>query len=37
MAVENNWVLYFEHDPFNEACTVHHTEKGIRLKEQVRL
>jgi glyoxylase-like metal-dependent hydrolase (beta-lactamase superfamily II) len=37
MAVENNWVLYFEHDPFNEACTVQHTEKGIRLKEQVRL
>ncbi len=37
MAVENNWVLYFEHDPFNEACTVQQTEKGIRLKEQVRL
>jgi glyoxylase-like metal-dependent hydrolase (beta-lactamase superfamily II) len=37
MAVENNWVLYFEHDPFNEACTVQQTEKGIRLKEQVRI
>lgn len=35
MAVENNWVLYFEHDPFNEACTVQQTEKGIRLKEQI--
>jgi glyoxylase-like metal-dependent hydrolase (beta-lactamase superfamily II) len=35
MAVENNWVLYFEHDPFNEACTVQQTEKGMRLKEQI--
>jgi glyoxylase-like metal-dependent hydrolase (beta-lactamase superfamily II) len=37
MAVENNWVLYFEHDPFNEACTVQQTEKGIRLKEQIKI
>ncbi|OYU95254.1 MAG: MBL fold metallo-hydrolase [Bacteroidetes bacterium B1(2017)] len=37
MAVENNWVLYFEHDPFNEACTVVQTEKGIRLQDQVKL
>ncbi len=35
MAVENDWVLYFEHDPFNMACTVHQTEKGIRVKDQV--
>lgn len=35
MAVENNWVLYFEHDPFHEACTVHQTEKGIKVAEQV--
>jgi glyoxylase-like metal-dependent hydrolase (beta-lactamase superfamily II) len=37
MAAENNWVLYFEHDPLNEACTVHQTEKGIRLLEQVKI
>lgn len=35
MAVENNWVLYFEHDPFHEACTVQQTEKGIKVAEQV--
>lgn len=28
-------VLYFEHDPFHAACTVHETEKGIRIQEQV--
>jgi glyoxylase-like metal-dependent hydrolase (beta-lactamase superfamily II) len=36
-AAENGDVLYFEHDPFNEACTVHQTEKGIRLLDQVKL
>jgi glyoxylase-like metal-dependent hydrolase (beta-lactamase superfamily II) len=35
MAVENNWVLYFEHDPLLQACTVKATEKGIRVAEQV--
>lgn len=32
-AVANNWVLYFEHDPKNECCTLQQTEKGIRVKE----
>lgn len=32
-AVDNNYILYLEHDPVNECCTVHNTEKGIRLKE----
>ncbi len=35
MALENNWILYFEHDPFNMACTIQQTEKGIRVKDQV--
>jgi glyoxylase-like metal-dependent hydrolase (beta-lactamase superfamily II) len=35
MAVENNWVLFFEHDPLLQACTVKQTEKGIRVAEQV--
>jgi glyoxylase-like metal-dependent hydrolase (beta-lactamase superfamily II) len=30
-AVEKNYVLFFEHDPLNECCTVKQTEKGIRL------
>jgi len=32
-AVANNWVLFFEHDPKNECCTLQQTEKGIRVKE----
>jgi len=30
-AADNNYVLFLEHDPINECCTVKHTEKGIRL------
>jgi len=37
MALDNNWVLYFEHDPLLEACTLQQTEKGIRVGEQVSL
>jgi glyoxylase-like metal-dependent hydrolase (beta-lactamase superfamily II) len=36
-AAENNWILFFEHDPVNECCTVQLTEKGIRLKEIFKL
>lgn len=32
-AVENNYILFFEHDPAIECCTVAQTEKGIRVKE----
>jgi len=32
-AADNNWVLFFEHDPKNECCTLLQTEKGVRLKE----
>ncbi|MCG9880281.1 MAG: MBL fold metallo-hydrolase [Bacteroidia bacterium] len=35
MAAENNWVLYFEHDPFHAACTVQQTEKGVKILDQV--
>jgi len=31
--VQNNYLLFFEHDPFNEMCSVHETEKGIRMNE----
>jgi hypothetical protein len=31
-AVAGNWVLYFEHDPKVECCTLQQTEKGIRVK-----
>jgi glyoxylase-like metal-dependent hydrolase (beta-lactamase superfamily II) len=29
-AVDNNYILYFEHDPSVECCTLVRTEKGIR-------
>jgi glyoxylase-like metal-dependent hydrolase (beta-lactamase superfamily II) len=29
-AVNNNYILFFEHDPINECCTLIQTEKGIR-------
>ncbi len=32
-AAANGWVLFFEHDPVNECCTVEKTEKGFRPKE----
>jgi glyoxylase-like metal-dependent hydrolase (beta-lactamase superfamily II) len=32
-AVNNNWVLFFEHDPKNECCTLQLTDKGARLLE----
>jgi glyoxylase-like metal-dependent hydrolase (beta-lactamase superfamily II) len=36
-AATNEYVLYLEHDPVNECCTVQQTEKGIRLNETFRL
>ena len=32
-AVANDYVLFFEHDPVNECCTLQQTDKGIRVKE----
>ncbi len=32
-AVSNNYILVFEHDYDNEACTLKQTEKGIRVNE----
>ncbi len=36
-AVENNYILFFEHDPVNECCSLQMTEKGIRVKEVFKL
>jgi glyoxylase-like metal-dependent hydrolase (beta-lactamase superfamily II) len=30
-AASNNYVLFLEHDPVNECCTVKETERGVRL------
>ncbi|WP_114940511.1 MBL fold metallo-hydrolase [Mucilaginibacter endophyticus] len=36
-ALEKEYILYFEHDPVNECCTLQQTEKGIRMKEAFKL
>jgi glyoxylase-like metal-dependent hydrolase (beta-lactamase superfamily II) len=36
-AVEKDYVLFFEHDPLNECCTIQQTEKGVRVKDIFRL
>ena len=30
-ALENNWTLFFEHDPTIECCSLTRTERGIRM------
>ncbi len=36
-AAAGNYVLFFEHDPINECCTLERTEKGIRAGKTLRL
>jgi len=36
-AVENHYLLVFQHDALNECCTVQQTEKGVKVKEKGRL
>jgi glyoxylase-like metal-dependent hydrolase (beta-lactamase superfamily II) len=36
-ALENNYILFFEHDPVNECCNLQMTEKGIRPKDFFKL
>ena len=32
-ALENDYALFFEHDPQHECCNLQMTEKGIRQKD----
>jgi glyoxylase-like metal-dependent hydrolase (beta-lactamase superfamily II) len=32
-AVDNEYVIFLEHDLYNECCTIHMTEKGVKVKE----
>ena len=34
-AADNSYILFFEHDPTVEACTVMHTEKGVRKQDAI--
>lgn len=36
-ALRGDYILFFEHDPAYECCTIHNTEKGIRHKEIFKL
>ena len=36
-AVENKYILFFEHDPVTECCTLQMTDKGIRVADTFRL
>lgn len=36
-AADGNYILFLEHDPENECCTVKRTEKGIRLDKTFKL
>ena len=36
-AQQNDYVLFFEHDPLIECCTLEMTEKGIRKKDDFKL
>jgi glyoxylase-like metal-dependent hydrolase (beta-lactamase superfamily II) len=36
-AVDNKYVLFFEHDPIHECCTLIRTEKGIRVDQTFKL
>jgi glyoxylase-like metal-dependent hydrolase (beta-lactamase superfamily II) len=36
-AVENDYILFFEHDPQQECCSLQQTERGIRSKDFFKL
>ncbi|MCX8144296.1 MAG: MBL fold metallo-hydrolase, partial [Bacteroidia bacterium] len=36
-AFQENWLLFFEHDPKIELCSLQKTEKGIRMQEALKL
>lgn len=36
-AIEKGYILFLEHDPINECCTLQQTEKGARLKDTFKL
>ena len=36
-AIPNDFILFFEHDLYNECCTLEETPKGVRVKETFKL
>jgi glyoxylase-like metal-dependent hydrolase (beta-lactamase superfamily II) len=35
--INENWMLFFEHDAFTETCRVHQTEKGFAVTDKMEL
>jgi len=36
-AAAGDWLLFLEHDPVNECCTLQQTERGVRVKDMMSL
>ncbi len=36
-AAKKEYIIYLQHDNYNECCTVQKTEKGVRLKDTFKL
>ena len=36
-ALKGDYILFFEHDIYHECCTIHETNKGVRVKETFKL
>jgi glyoxylase-like metal-dependent hydrolase (beta-lactamase superfamily II) len=36
-ALEKDYILFFQHDIYNEACVLHNTEKGVRVAKKGKL
>lgn len=36
-AVQNDYILFFEHDPVNECCTLKQTDRGVRVDQVFKL
>lgn len=36
-AIKNDYILFFQHDIYNEACILHETEKGVRVAKKGKL
>lgn len=37
IAADNNYILFFEHDRETEACSLMHTDKGVRMRSEIRI
>lgn len=36
-AADNDFILFFEHDPVNECCSLQKTDRGVKMKDKFKL